>query len=54
MVVIGYDLYLVLSFRFYSQNQLNIYNSINAGSEECLEFRLFLDKMPNMYINLKD
>jgi len=58
MVITDYDLYLLLeslllSFYFYSQNQLNIYRNISAGPEECLTFRLFLDKVPNIYINLK-
>ena len=58
MIITGYDLYLLLeiwllSFHFCSQNQLSIYRNISAGLEECLAFRLFLDKMPNMYVNLK-
>jgi len=41
------------SFHFCSQNQLNIYRNISAGPAECLAFRLFLNKVPNMYVNLK-
>ena len=59
MIITSYDLYLLLeilqllSFQFCSQNQLNIYRNISAEPEECLAFRLFLDKVSNMYVNLK-